>query len=138
MIPGTILPQPYGQDHRSQLLKHALNLIQLLLTITANILSGMVRKPPTPYHTSILSGYHWVSELLSGHPDHIRCELGVRKETFIQLVTELRKMGFKDSKFVTLEEQLAIFLYTCVTGLTTQHVGECFQCSNDTISQYVV
>ncbi|KIN97277.1 hypothetical protein M404DRAFT_135861, partial [Pisolithus tinctorius Marx 270] len=44
--------------------------------------------------------------------------------------------GHSNSKFVTLEEQLAIFLYTCVTGLTVRHVGEHFQWSNDTISRY--
>jgi hypothetical protein len=44
-------------------------------------------------------------------------------------------MGHCDSKNVTLEEQVAIFLYTCVTGLTTRHVGERFQRSNGTVSR---
>ncbi|KAF9219217.1 hypothetical protein BS17DRAFT_718269 [Gyrodon lividus] len=30
---------------------------------------------------------------------------------------------------VSVQEQLGIFLYTCVTGLTSCHVGERFQCS---------
>ena len=30
-----------------------------------------------------------------------------------------------------------IFLYTCVTGLPTRHIGERFQHSNDTIPQYI-
>ncbi|KIN97258.1 hypothetical protein M404DRAFT_160930, partial [Pisolithus tinctorius Marx 270] len=38
--------------------------------------------------------------------------------------------------FVLLEEQLAIFLYMSVTGLTIRHVSEHFQWSNETISQY--
>jgi hypothetical protein len=37
-----------------------------------------------------------------------------------------------------LEEQLAIFLYACVTGLSVRHLGERFQRSNDTISKYVI
>jgi hypothetical protein len=37
-----------------------------------------------------------------------------------------------------LEEQLAIFLYACVTGLSVRHLGEHFQRSNDTISKYVI
>ncbi|KAF8591703.1 hypothetical protein K439DRAFT_1326275 [Ramaria rubella] len=36
-----------------------------------------------PYHTSALSGYGWVQELLNGHPEHIRCELGVHKSVFL-------------------------------------------------------
>ncbi|KIK71790.1 hypothetical protein PAXRUDRAFT_676657, partial [Paxillus rubicundulus Ve08.2h10] len=34
------------------------------------------------------------------------------------------------------EEQLGIFLYTCVTGLSSRHVGERFQHSPDTITKY--
>ena len=88
-----------------------------------------------PYHTSILSGYAWVQELLRGHPERIRTELGVHKEVFHALIRELQLMGHGDSKYVTLEEQLAIFLYTSVTGLSIRHVGERFQRANGTISK---
>ncbi|KIK21682.1 hypothetical protein PISMIDRAFT_84612, partial [Pisolithus microcarpus 441] len=44
--------------------------------------------------------------------------------------------GHENSQFVSLEEQLAIFLYMSITGLTIRHVGEHFQHSNETISQY--
>jgi len=55
---------------------------------------------------------------------------------FAKLIAELRVQGHKNSKFMSLKEQVAIFLYTCVTGLTTWHVGsEQFQCSNATISR---
>ncbi|KAK0440669.1 uncharacterized protein EV420DRAFT_1249896, partial [Desarmillaria tabescens] len=37
---------------------------------------------------------------------------------------------------VFLEEQVAIFLYMCVTGLSVRHVGERFQRSNETIAKY--
>ena len=86
------------------------------------------------YHTSILSGYGWVLELLSGHPEQIRCELGVHLHVFEALIDELRKMGYTDSRNVTLEEQLSIFLYASVTGLSVRHLGERFQRSNETIS----
>jgi hypothetical protein len=88
-----------------------------------------------PYHTLILTGKGWVRELLAGHPEHIHCEFRVHHHVFMELITELRQMGYTNSKYVSLEEQLAIFLYACVTGLTIQHIGEQFQRSNDTISQ---
>ncbi|KAH7903665.1 hypothetical protein BJ138DRAFT_971427, partial [Hygrophoropsis aurantiaca] len=44
--------------------------------------------------------------------------------------------GYHGSRRITLEEQLAIFLYTCVTGLSTRHVGERFQHSSSTIAKY--
>ncbi|KAF8585089.1 hypothetical protein K439DRAFT_1344279, partial [Ramaria rubella] len=46
------------------------------------------------------------------------------------------ELGLRSSWYVTLCEQLAIFLYTCVMGLSVGHVGECFQWSNNTISKY--
>ena len=69
-----------------------------------------------PYHTSILSGYAWLQELLHGHPECIYTELGVHKEVFHALIRELQSMGHGDTRYVTLEEQLAMFLYTSVTG----------------------
>jgi hypothetical protein len=88
-----------------------------------------------PYHTSALSGKAWVDELLVGHPDRIKSELGMRLHVCIALLAKLRSLGLTDSKNVTLEEQVAIFLYTCVTGLSIRHVGERFQRSNETISK---
>jgi c-di-GMP-related signal transduction protein len=46
-----------------------------------------------PYHTSILSGYAWLQELLHGHPEHICTEIGVDKEVFLALVAELQSIG---------------------------------------------
>jgi hypothetical protein len=90
----------------------------------------------TPYHTSALSGQGWVEELLDGHPERIRCELGICKHVFQGLITALLGVRLQALCHVTLEEQLAIFLYTCVTGLSTRHIDERFQRSNDTISKY--
>jgi hypothetical protein len=91
----------------------------------------------TPYHTSALSGENWVLELINGHPECIHCELEVHKHTFRALVAYLENIGHTHSQIVTLEEQLAIFLYKCITGLSVQHVGEWFQHFNDIISQCV-
>lgn len=90
---------------------------------------------PMPYHTLALTGEVWVLELLNGHPDRIRCELGVRFPVFNALVMTLREIGHGNSRKVSIEEQLAIFWYTSVTGLSTQHVGKHFQRSSDTITQ---
>jgi hypothetical protein len=90
------------------------------------------------YHTSALTGQAWVLELLNGHPDRIQCELGVRLHVFNNLKKTLEEQGHQDSKDVTLEEQLSIFLYTCVTGLTSRHVGERFQRASNTITGYLI
>jgi len=75
-------------------------------------------------------------ELLAGHPEHICCELGVHHPVFEALILDLWEMGHDNSRCgVSLEEQLAIFLYASVTGLTIRHIGERFQRSNETISR---
>ena len=89
----------------------------------------------TPYHTSILSSEAWVQELLTGHPMWIRNELGVYRQTFFTLVQTLQDFGIRSSRYVTIEEQVTIFLYTVVTGLSSIHVGEHFQRSPSTIQK---
>jgi len=118
--------------HRTVLIAITLQLSLLVPTLIRLIARYHMKEP---YHTSILSGYAWVQELLHGHPERIRTELGVHKEVFNALIEELRSMGHGDSKYVMLEEQLAIFLYTSVTGLSIRHVGERFQQANGTISK---
>jgi len=128
------------EDYRSlqqlamQRLRHYIALFAaILLTSTSSLLLSLSEREP--YHTSILTGQGWVMELLDGHPKRIRCELGVDRHVFLELIQELRRLGHDRSKYVSLEEQLAIFLYMSVTGLTIRHVGERFQRSNETISR---
>ena len=90
-----------------------------------------------PYHNSALTSAAWVCELLTGHPKCICKELGVNKHIFQSLIIALQNAGHTPSKFVSLEEQLAIFLYTCVIGLSLPHICEHFQQATETASKYV-
>ena len=91
-----------------------------------------------PYHTSILTGEGWMLELLNGHPNRIWTCLGVGHDVFDKLVRVLIRDGISPSRHgMSVEEQLGIFLYTCVTGLSSQHVAERFQHSTDTITKSV-
>jgi hypothetical protein len=118
---------------RSRRRRIIMTMVATILAAAMEIISGLFDKQE--YHTSALSGHGWVMELLNGHLDRIRCELGVSHHVFDLLLSNLRRMDYKDSRHVTLEEQLAIFLYTCVTGLSIRHVGERFQRANNTISK---
>jgi len=55
-------------------------------------------------------------------------------QVFARLVDELHEL---EPRFVSLEEQLAIFLYMSATGLTIRHAGERFQRWNETVLRYV-
>lgn len=111
--------------------------LHIIITMVVPTLLQLLRRYhlKEAYHTSVLTGHGWVMELLNGHPDRIRTELGVHKHVFHRLISKLRDMGYTDSRYVTLEEQLAIFLHTCVTGGTVRHEGERFQRANATIAQ---
>lgn len=119
----------------SQQLRQIMALLVSTIVAAATVLQSLYPRDPIPYHTSILTGEAWVLELMRGHPKRIHCELGVHLHVFQALLSELRRMGHGNSRYVTLEEQLAIFLYCCVTGLTIRHVGERFQRANETISR---
>ena len=103
--------------------KYAILFMSIILTATRVLVDSLFARPE-PYHTSILTGEGWVMELLSGHSNRICCELRVSHDVFAALISELQDMGQGDSKYVSLGEQLAIFLYICVTGLTIRHAGE--------------
>ena len=122
---------------RQAIIRNVIQLIQVLLHVLSDVIQSYIQKDPIPYHTSILSGHQWVMELISGHPKYIQNELGMSREVFLQLVSELCTQGCSDTRNIAVEEQLTIFLYILVTGLTIQHVGEQFQRANDTISRYI-
>jgi hypothetical protein len=109
-------------------------LLQIMNTYQLLFLSPTVY---TPYHTSILTGEAWVYELINSHPDRTRHNLGVDCDVFNILLHILHRNGFTMShNGVSVEEQLGIFLYTCVTGLSSRLVGERFQCSPNIITKY--
>ena len=120
-----------------------LQLQSLLLATTACVMTAgyatvLYASPlywKQPYHTSALTGEEWVKELMTGHPDRIYSELGMRLHTFMAFITMLRVHGLADSRHISLEEQAAIFLYTCITGLSIRHIGERFQHCPETISK---
>ncbi|KDR64865.1 hypothetical protein GALMADRAFT_82584 [Galerina marginata CBS 339.88] len=61
----------------------------------------------------------------------------MRLHVFMAFVEALAAAGLKPTQYISLEQHVAIFLYTCVTGLSIRHVGERFQHANATISKYI-
>jgi hypothetical protein len=94
-------------------------------------------RSPQPYHDSILTGEKWIQELLLT-PNEFRFyeQLGINKEPFLDLVKELEELYLiKQSRHMSTEEQVAIFLYSVVTNLSNRKVAERFQRSGETISR---
>ena len=75
-------------------------------------------------------------ELINSHPDRIVTNLGVFANLFVRLVDILHRNGYADiQNGLPLEEQLGIFMYTCVTGLSSHLVGERFQRSPPAVTK---
>jgi hypothetical protein len=105
------MPPPTVKEHiqRFYLLRMAAAMVaQLIVSIVIAYMTPFLDKEP--YHTSILSGHAWVQELLNGHPDRIKNELGMRKNVFCALIQELQACRLQDSKYILLDEQVAIFV----------------------------
>jgi hypothetical protein len=87
--------------------------VGILVTGTTSLLLSESLNVPQAYHTSILTDKGWVRELLAGHLE-CSCELRVHNHVFLELIEELHCLGHGRSKYVSIEEQLVIFLYICV------------------------
>jgi hypothetical protein len=112
----------------------------VILFASGAAVSGAVasRFDKTPQHTSKLTGQQWMEELLEGHDRQFRNQMGMEKHVFRQLIKVLQvKAGLGDTKHVTIEEQLGIFLHMAVTGNSNRKMQERFQQSGDTISKCV-
>ena len=118
-----VYQQSIRQCQVFQQMTHLFTLVSRVIVFNiASILQAHYLREP--YHTSVLTGHMWVLGLLGGHPEHIHTELGVHHCIFYAIMDELFELGHLDSRFITLEEQLVIFLYCSVTGLTIRHLGE--------------
>jgi hypothetical protein len=89
-----------------------------------------------PQHTSILSDQDWITELIAGHNGQFHNEMGMNKHIFWKLLSVLRTdAGLLDTRHVSSEEQVAIFLHYVHRGLSNCALQEQFQRSPDTISK---
>ena len=90
-----------------------------------------------PMYNSPQTGEMYIQELLAGHGDRIRDVLGLHRHVFRALVQELKMYsGLQDTRHVSAEEQLAIFLRLAHTGLGQREARERFQRSPETVSWY--
>jgi hypothetical protein len=91
----------------------------------------------TPIHTSILIGKKHVEELLEGHKVQTRQEFRTEKENFCKLVEVLHDSNLlANNREVSVEEQLALFLFFLSTNASNRSVQERFQHSGEIVSRY--
>jgi hypothetical protein len=90
-----------------------------------------------PMRTSPLSGSEYIQELLTcNHSERVQEVLRMKLKVFKFLREELKHCGLHDSKYITIDEQLAMFLYTVARNASNRDVQERFQHSGETVSRY--
>ena len=89
-----------------------------------------------PVHTSRLTGQNWIDELRDRHDRQFYNEIGLHKHVFTRLVSVLeRDADIVQTRHVSADEQVAIFLHYVHRGLSNRALQERFQRSADTITK---
>jgi len=112
----------------------AITKVTLLVSARESILLYASCFKKVPQHTSILSSQGWVDELISGHDGQFYNNMGMHKHVYQELLSTLRKdTDLHDTRYISAEEQLTIFLQYAHWGLSNRALQERFQRSGDTI-----
>ncbi|KAL5580016.1 hypothetical protein UlMin_012458 [Ulmus minor] len=88
-----------------------------------------------PMHTSIRTGHQYMMELINDHPDRLFNKIRMYRPCFEMLIQVLRQQtALQNSRFLTLEEQVMIFIYVISQKATNRMAMEDWQHSGSTIS----
>ena len=91
----------------------------------------------TPRNTG-LPGCKYLHKLLQSSPKRIYDVIQMQKDTFCKLCNWLEDNTLlKSSRNISIQKQVAMFLWTINYSVSSRQVIERFQHSNETISQYV-
>ena len=86
-------------------------------------------------HTSIRTGHQYMLELLNQHPDRMFNKICIYRLCFDMLIQVLRQQtGLQNSKYLTLEEHVMIFVYVISQQATNRMAMEDWQHFGSTIS----
>ena len=101
------------------------------------VLPTIVGTEKKPMHTSRLPGGLYVNEILTGHESLCKRQFRMEVDIFHALVQKLReKKLLGDSREVSLEEKVAIFLYAVAKNASNRTLQDRFQHSPETISRH--
>ncbi|RVW89736.1 hypothetical protein CK203_047240 [Vitis vinifera] len=91
----------------------------------------------TPQRTSMLSGAQFVRDMIEGHPQTCYELFRMDKETFMNLCDHLKRHeNLQDTRFVTVEEAVAMFLLIVGHNVRMRVVAYRFQHSTETVARH--
>lgn len=87
--------------------------------------------------TRPFTGHQLVCDILNGHPDRGYDHFRMTTSTFVALRDVLLARGLiRGTRYMTADEQLAIFLFCVGHGVANRVLAETFQHSGETISRH--
>ncbi|XP_028785955.1 putative nuclease HARBI1, partial [Neltuma alba] len=89
-----------------------------------------------PCRTSEQTGNLWVQDIMNGHDDRCPEMFRVDKHVFHLLCTKLEEHGLRKSRYIGIEEVVAMFLNTIAHGQCNRMIQERFQRSGETVSRH--
>ncbi|KAG5549328.1 hypothetical protein RHGRI_014620 [Rhododendron griersonianum] len=90
-----------------------------------------------PCRTSALTGVEWLAELNVGHPKRMYQSFRMSKTNFFALCELLEsRYGLEEGKRISVQEQVAIFLWVVGQRANNRNAQERFQHSGETISRH--
>ena len=111
------------------------------LLVSIALVAGEInafRYNPTSCRTSALSGHSYIQELLAPetNPRRVYEALRMSRVVFLQLCSWLEAGNFiENSKNTTVQEQVAMFVWTIGRNASSRDVQERFQHSPDTVNR---
>ncbi|NP_001307819.1 uncharacterized protein [Zea mays] len=91
-----------------------------------------------PIHTSSLTGAKKVKEILEGHESWCKSEFRMEKEIFKATSNFLRRENLlRDTRGVSVEKQLGMFMYMISHNASNQMLQKAFQHSGETIHRKI-
>ena len=114
--------------------KKVLKVIAIILIKKKMNKRGVGRRPDTD---SILSGHEYVNEIMQGNPAHSQEMLRMSKEAFSNLCEYFRGKGWlQNSRYISVEEKMAMFLYSLSQQHTMRSIKRRFNHSTHTMHTY--
>ncbi|CAI9285640.1 unnamed protein product [Lactuca saligna] len=97
----------------------------------------LARNLRTPCHTSDRTGHMFITEVLNGHPRRCYELFRLNVPVFRQLCLDLTtNYGLQQTRKVSIEESVGIFLMTLAHGCSNRFVQEFFNHSGETIHRH--
>jgi hypothetical protein len=112
---------------------------ELLFFVLPTLEEGSSSQPSKkkPIHNSIRSGATFIHETLTGHEVLCKRRFHMEREIFEALVRRLRENHLlTDSRYLSVGEQLGIFLYAISKNASSRTLQDIFQHSGETITHH--